>query len=93
MRGVRVSLHTRWEEARCAARFVVDATGTARLARRRGARLVAVDRLVGFTRFFASDLNHWKSSTTEARLPAAARPDTAPHAQPGQALWPTKMNR
>jgi flavin-dependent dehydrogenase len=55
-RGVRLSLHTRWEESRRAARFVVDATGTAQLARRRGARFVAVDRLVGFTRFFASDL-------------------------------------
>lgn len=54
-RGVALSLHTRWGEDPAAARFLVDATGTAQLARRRGARLVAIDRLLGFTRFLASD--------------------------------------
>ncbi len=42
--------------ATLAARLVVDATGSAAaFARRRGARLVAADRLVGFARFFADD--------------------------------------
>jgi len=52
-RGATLFLGTRVQSAEdIPARFVVDATGTAAIARSRGARVVAADRLVSFARTF-----------------------------------------